>query len=271
MKKTSTLLALSTATLLSGCVIAIDTARADVHLQKELTINSQQLTQLNVEAGAGSLFIEGKSDIESIQVQAEIYTDSKDNYQLTLNKNNGKATLVAKINSSAGFWQGDSPRVNIRVFVPQNIALNITDGSGDMNITNINNDVIIKDGSGGIDIKHINGRLTINDGSGELNVKHINGETTITDGSGDLALKHITGDVTIDDDSGSIYAKSIQGNANITDGSGDLTVEKVSNTVTIDDGSGDINVKKVGNLNIIESGSGGLHVNKVSGNFSIDS
>ncbi len=273
MKLLSSLLCVTSATLLSGCIVVANPSHANHHDQKELIIDAATLTAFDVEAGAGSLVISGSDNVSDITVVADIYTDKRntDNYQLELTNSGKKAFLVAKINSSSGFWQGDSPHINLKVTVPSHLMLAVEDGSGAASISNINGAVEVKDGSGELTITNIKNNLSVDDGSGSLYVNNVIGNVTIVDGSGSMELSEIDGNVDIDDGSGSIYAKEISGSALFEDGSGDLTVRKVDGVITIDDGSGDIDVEQAGGLKILDSGSGGLRVKEVKGGFEIDS
>lgn len=254
MKLATSILFVSSISLLSGCIVVAKPSYANFHTQKILNIDASTLEEFDIDAGAGTLVINGSDTATQINVIADIYTEkgNRENYQLELSDSGDTAYLMAKINSSSGFWKGDSPHINIKVTMPSHLLLTVEDGSGDIDISNIDAPVSIQDGSGGMSVNKVKGNININDGSGELN------------------LIDIEGNVKIDDGSGSIFVKGISGDAFIEDGSGELTVRNVIGTVTIDDGSGDIDVEHVGNVRILESGSGGLRVKKVSGNFEID-
>ncbi|NQY62711.1 MAG: hypothetical protein HRT38_03125 [Alteromonadaceae bacterium] len=265
--------ALSTATLLSGCIVVANPINADHHTNKEFNLNKSNLSALIIDAGAGSLIIKGEEGRDEISVIADIYTDSNNpnNFTLSLNKEGNKAVLEAKMKSHTGFWLNGSPHIDLVVKVPKSMMLDITDGSGEIDLRNISAKVVINDGSGDIEINHVIGNLEINDGSGGLYVKNVKGDITVYDGSGEMELIDIEGDLEVDDGSGSIYVKNLDGAASFSDGSGDMTIKEVSGIVTIDDGSGDIDVQGAGGLKLLETGSGGLKVNNVKGNFEIDS
>ena len=273
MKYTKLFSAIAISTIITGCVVVASPSHADYHIKKELSLDAGSLTAMDIEAGSGSLIVKGEQGRSEISVTADVYTDSKykDNYELTLTKSGKSGFLVAKNNSSSGFWRGNSPRIDVVVHVPASLMLDINDGSGDIEISDILGNLDINDGSGGLRVKNIGGNIDINDGSGELEVSQVDGSVTIVDGSGSIEVNNVGGNLSIDDGSGSIYAKNINGSANIEDGSGDLTVKKITGIVTLDDGSGDIEVDDAGGLKILESGSGGLKVNNVKGNFQIDS
>jgi DUF4097 and DUF4098 domain-containing protein YvlB len=247
-------LALATMSMLSGCIVVASPTSADFHQQKELSLSASSLKKLDIEAGAGSLIVKGSEQATEISVTADIYTrsSSSDSYQFELSGSGSTAFLVAKNNHTSS-WGGKSPRIDLVVTIPARMMLEINDGSG------------------GMDISDIIGSVDIDDGSGEIKLNDIVGNVRIKDGSGKITLTEIDGNLSIDDGSGSIYARGISGNANIEDGSGDLTVRNVKGTIIIDDGSGDITIEDAGGLKIIDSGSGGLKVNNVKGGFEIDS
>ncbi|WP_077285802.1 DUF4097 family beta strand repeat-containing protein [Cognaticolwellia aestuarii] len=271
MNLAQSLIFITSTALLSGCIVVANPSHANYHSQQELSIDAQTLRALDVEAGAGSLVISGSDNATDITVVADIYTDRghAENYRLELTDSGDSAFLVATINTS-GFWQGDSPRIDIKVTMPSHLMLQVDDGSGPINISHIYGAVDVKDGSGELTINDIKNDLSVNDGSGSLTISEVIGNVSITDGSGEIVINEIDGNIDIDDGSGSIYVSAISGEARFEDGSGDLTVRKVDGVITIDDGSGDIDVEQAGGLKILESGSGGLRVKKVKGGFEID-
>ncbi|MFT4926276.1 MAG: hypothetical protein ACI8WB_002374 [Phenylobacterium sp.] len=248
LSRTSVLaIPLLSASLLSGCVIHIDTSsRPSEHYSQQLSLPASHLNQLNIDADAGDLRIVGVVGLETIEVKADIWTydgnNNGDGYELTLTKrgHNGGAQLTASHDSHFDF--GQSARIDLEVRMPAKMALKIDDGSGDISINHINAKVIIEDGSGSIEVVNQNDDLTIDDGSGSINITNLVGNVEIVDGSGGIEVSHITGDVTIEDSSG------------------DIQVSHVSQAVKIEDGSGDIDITAVNTLEIGESGSGDVNV-----------
>jgi len=274
MKYTKIIAALSLTTLMSGCIVIASTpSRANFHQHEELTLDARSITAMDIDTGSGSLIIQGEAGLTEIRVTADIYTNKKnsDDYELTLTQSGDTGYLVAKNNSTSGFWVGDSPHIDITIHLPESLALDVEDGSGSIEVNDILGKLDIKDGSGSITVKNIGNDTSIHDGSGEIEISQIKGKLDIVDGSGEITVEDVQGNLTIDDGSGTIYAKNINGNANIDDGSGDLTVKQVTGIITIDDGSGSININDAGGLKIIDDGSGGLKVNNVKGDFEIDS
>ncbi len=252
--KTAKLLSLSLLTLaISGCVINVKAQKADVSLQEDLSVSTDGVTSFEIEAGAGYLTVVGVDNTTSIEVDADIKTTKEKDYVLYLKKSGSTAKLVAEHNSSAGYWSGSSPQINLTVKMPKHLMLSIEDGSGDLKVTDINSNVQVSDGSGSAYFENIDGNLAIDDGSGNIAIKNLEGNLQLGDGSGELTVQDVVG------------------NVNIDDGSGELSVFNISGAVTIDDGSGDINVTKAGSLTILDSGSGDVSISKVKGEVNIDS
>ncbi|MCU7376024.1 hypothetical protein PEC18_35870 [Paucibacter sp. O1-1] len=100
------------------------------HTQQKMTLDSQSLSQLVANTGAGKLIVKGVEGQTQIEVTADIYTDKNSDdveIELTLNKQGDNAKFVADIQSD-GFME-QSPYIDVFITVPATLALDITDGS----------------------------------------------------------------------------------------------------------------------------------------------
>lgn len=223
---------------LSGCIVHVGgaSASADQLEQRTLQLDIADIVTLDAETGAGSLVIIGESGRSTIDVEADIYRVDDENYTLTLERSGSKAELVADISSRSGNnWNfgGNSPRIDVIVKMPADMALKLDDGSGSIDIKGLTNNIEIEDSSGSLEI------------DGGYNIK-------------------------IDDGSGSLLVKNATGNVDIEDGAGSLTVINTAGKVTVDDGSGSINIDGAGSLEIVNSGSGGVDISDVAGTVNVD-
>lgn len=235
-----TRLTLISAALLSAQAFAWNN---EMRLQdtKQLTLDAQSLSVLNVEAGSGFLHIVG-SNTDTVTVKAEIYQDeAHDNYCLTLDKSGNSARLTA---NNCDSNNNQPTRIDLTVSIPKTFTLDITDGSGDISIENAAT-TKINDGSGAIKINNISGQLTIEDGSGAITASNITDNVNIHDGSGSIELANTQGDVIIHDGSGSIDVQNIGGNVTVSDGSGGIYVNKAASFTLLADGSGSVTIKNV--------------------------
>ena len=268
-------------TILFIIILSISTVFA-FDTERKMSLSADKLKELEIECGAGFLEVEGVNGLDEIYVVAHIILNNVDEdkaerimkrkMKLSLEKRGNKARLISHMDFSTGSFLSElfsgniSARINLTVKMPAGMELSVDDGSGDMEVVHIKNDVNIKDGSGRIKVKNIEGELDINDGSGDIRVFGVKGRTEISDGSGEIELKEINGDVRINDGSGYLEIIDVKGDVDIVDGSGSLVVEKVNGSVEIRDGSGSITVENIEHdLVIREAGSGFVNIRRVKG------
>ncbi|MCT7944690.1 DUF4097 domain-containing protein [Shewanella septentrionalis] len=229
---------------LTGCIINVNAAgMPDLdHQQRELTLDSQDLQGLIAETGAGSLEIIGVEGLSQIKLVADIYSNDDSKVILTLEKKANKAKLKADFEQSG--FNNYSPYIDLKLQVPANLALDIDDGSGAILISKMTADINVKDGSGELIINGGN-NVSIDDGSGDIEVSQINGNLTIDDGSGAIKVTDIRGNIAIDDGSGNIEVANVQSPVTITDGSGDINVFNTKGLTILAAGSGDVKFNKI--------------------------
>ncbi len=215
---------------------------ADYIKNTSLSLDASDITHLDIDCGAGALWITGAENIETITVEAEIIIDRfrgqkaeeyiSDYLDLELERDDQDAYLYSHFESRKSLFRSIfnqvEARVNLTVVVPSNLRISLRDGSGDIKIENIKNNLIVVDGSGDILIKQIKGDLDIDDGSGKIDILSI------------------VGQVEIDDGSGALYVGDIDGSVFIDDGSGDINIERVKKDVEIiNHGTGQVDISQV--------------------------
>ncbi len=205
-------------------------------------------------AEAGDLRVEGGSGSE-IVISGRVCASTQDRLDattVTLDTRGDRVEIETEMPDSNWSWLGSNyAYIDLVVRVPENLAVRIEDGSGNMTVSNVAA-ATIDDGSGNIDIRNVRGELSVDDGSGNIDIVGA-GEVWVDDGSGNIDVRD-AGEVTIDDD-----------------GSGNIDIENVSGSVLVgSDGSGSIYVSSVqGDFTVRRDGSGGIRHNDVSGTVDI--
>jgi hypothetical protein len=224
---------------------------------RNAVVDASGARSVEVEAGAGSLRVEGKPGLRQVQVVGTARSSS----QQFLNQ----IKLIAERRGDVVFIKADIPDQNwpsnddysaaldLVIQVPQGMNAEISDGSGDAKVFNVGS-LEASDGSGDFSVDGAAGTVHISDGSGDLRIENVGGDVSVTDGSGDINVRNVTGSFTVESDgSGSIYASDIRGSV-----------------VVQNDGSGGIEVNKVGRDFKVESkGSGSIEYAEVSGHVDI--
>ena len=188
---------------------------------RNLELDADEIEELSIDAGAGSMDITGIAGAKKITVKAIIEVPDVDDdkalriiereMKLSLDRSGSDALLNASFERRFMGFGSHSARINIEISVPQGIAVIIDDGSGSIDVKNVAH-VKIDDGSGSIDVERASGDVSIIDGSGSITVRDVQGSVTIDDGSGGIEVSDGEKDlIIIDDGSGGFTFSDIRG------------------------------------------------------------
>jgi hypothetical protein len=218
----------------------------------ELAISGQKVLQIT--CAAGFLEVYGVDGTDRINVTASVRINGitqnelaaflERHVLLTLKQKGRKAFLeCALINQNQ--MTADA-KIDVAVAIPKHLRLQIVDGSGRIDVSDLVADLIIQDDSGSIYIRDIQGNINVEDGSGKINITDIRGNLEIKDGSGSIQVDRVRGDVRLVDGSGPMTLKDIDGNLAIRDGSGGIEIINVTRNVLIKEaGSGTLEIDGV--------------------------
>ncbi|GKU79002.1 hypothetical protein [Paenibacillus sp. L3-i20] len=120
------------------------------------------------------------------------------------------------------------------IYIKNISDLSITDKSGDIKVNNIDllgtpsfiQSLEIEDGSGNIDLRNINTSVEILDRSGHINVNRVDGNIEVMDDAGHITIKNVSKKVLINDGSGDIIVEKVGGLILEETGSGNVTYDK---------------------------------------------
>ncbi len=230
---------------------------SDYTSPRHAVVDASGARTVEVEAGAGSLRVEGKPGLRQVEVNGTARSSSQrflSEIRLIAERRGNVIFIKADMPEQRGFDDYNfSAALDLVIQVPQGMNADISDGSGDTRVSGV-------------------GELDATDGSGDFSVDGAAGTVHITDGSGTLRIENVTGDVRVRDGSGEIDVRNVTGSFTVeSDGSGGITATDVRGSVIVEhDGSGNIDVSKVGRDFRVESkGSGEIDYSSVSGQVDI--
>lgn len=251
--RTITLALLTTALAATTAQAGWFDSSCDYKAARRVATPAAGVTRITIIGRAGSLRVEGRNGAGEVSANGTACASSQstlDEVKLVASRSGSDLTVEAVIPDDLVL---ESAALDFSVVVPANIPLRVRDGSGSTDIMNV-------------------ASLDVTDGSGDLNIRQVNGNLTIDDGSGGIDVQDVTGDVTITDGSGSIDVTRVGGSVSIPrDGSGSIDITDVRRDVTIvTKGSGGVNVAKVGgNFTVDRKGSGRISYESVAGRVSV--
>jgi len=221
----------------------------------DLTLDLSASDVLVISAAAGDLEVTGISGSDQAVIKGKACA-SKEEWldESKVNTNDGRrAEISVELPDTDGSWfslGNNYAWIDLDIEVPENLALEVNDSSGDMFLRNT-------------------AAVQLKDSSGDIEIEDARGSVSIRDSSGDIEIDRTMGDLTIESDSsGDIYASDIDGTVLVEqDSSGDIHISHVSKDVVVErDSSGDITATDVGgDFRVLKDSSGGIRSNDVMG------
>jgi len=217
----------TTKSAISSTLITAHTQDLQPYMTREFALSGPGI--LRVSTLAGNIEVERVPDSGSVRV--ELYVDrgyafwsntkNLDNYRITmLQRGNEVLTSVEQKSKEAGFFS-DQMKFSYKIYVPQAMSSEMSTSAGDITISGMEGQHMIKTGGGKVTVKNISGKLgaysasgniEISSSSGTLYAQTEAGKLSVQDSQGEIRLKTNAGDITAQRISGSMLARTSSGN-----------------------------------------------------------
>ncbi len=239
--------------------VSADSCKYEKNINETLDLAKSDL--LTISAGAGDLDVTGVPGTGQAVIRARVCASK----QSWLEESNvvitpGQlAAIATSLPNSDGSWLSfgsDYVWMDLTIEVPESLAVEVKDSSGDMSLKNVAV-IMIMDSSGDIEVEKARDSFTVNDSSGDIEIDGANGDLTIeSDSSGDIEVTDIQGTVLV-----------------MKDSSGDIEASGVSDNFIVErDSSGDISADDIGgDFRVLKDGSGSIKSRDVQGEVDIPS
>ena len=214
--------------IIVALTIGLTGARAAEYEEiRELSLNTEGLESLSIDAGAGDLGVIGEPGSDEIRVKATIqvpraneekaHRKMEKDMLLSLERYGAKATLVGYFEH--GIWSlGKGPTIHLDVRLPEGLSLAVEDGTGAIRIENVRGNLYVHDGTGSMSLTGVGGNVEIEDGTGSITVTGVGGDIWIDDGTGGIEVRNVAGSVTVDDGTGDIDVADVDKDLVIVNG-----------------------------------------------------
>jgi hypothetical protein len=192
-------------------------------------------TPLRLNAEAGSLVVRGVQGLREVRIRGTVCATSAELGQrahINAERTGGAAVVETVIPDTDDSFGDAHVRIDLVVEVPLGTAATVNDGSGSAELSGLG-DLEVHDGSGSLQIEDINGSIEIHDGSGSVEIRGARGRIEVHDGSGDVVVHDVDGDVVVYDGSGSIEVDGARSLVVAEDGSGSVDFANVRGRVDV--------------------------------------
>lgn len=211
----------------------------DYTVDRESRISAAGVSLVDIRAGAGDLYVEGEEGRRDIEVVGRVCaSDESFLEELTVTAETVGGTAIIQTDypdhRDRGWNGGRTASIDLVVLVPAEMAVDVDDSSGDIEIRGTGT-LRIDDSSGSVSVAGIMGSVEIDDSSGGLEIEDIDGDVRVSDSSGGIDILDVVGSVLIvEDGSGSIDVRNVGRDFEVRrDGSGGIRHSGVQGTVEI--------------------------------------
>jgi hypothetical protein len=209
-----------------------------------------------VTSGAGWLRIQGHPGFDRIQARGVAHASSEAFLAATTLgvSQRGDTVFVAAVTPADTGSAAGPPGLDLTIDVPGDVALDVTDASGETIIHDVGPLRLATSGTGGVEIDGVRGALDAVDGPGDFQAANVHGDVRIRDGSGAIYLSNIAGSVDIP-----------------VDGAGEIQVADVTGSVHVGaKSSGEVSARNIGgDLLVDATGSGSVEYHDVQGRVAL--
>ena len=242
--------------LLLTISIAAQADDCDHTSQIERMVDAATLNKLDVTAGAGRLKIMGYKGSSEIKIAATLCASSKKNLKrmdVVFDVAADTGSIKTDMPDNSGLFFSGSNSIDLALYVPESMLLNV------------------KDSSGSADIENVAGLMMV-DSSGSLSIKNVTGEVDVTDSSGSILIEQVVGSVKLSDSSGAIDVNNVGADVLVrVDSSGSISAQNVTGDFVVNvDSSGSISAANIGgHFWVRKDSSGGIHYRNIGGQVDI--
>lgn len=207
---------------------------------------------LRVSTLAGNIEVEQVSDGNKVRVELYVdrgyafWSNSKnlENYRITmLQRGNEVLTSVEQKSKEADFFS-DQMKFSYKIFVPESMSSEMSTSAGDIYISGMEGQHMVKTGGGKVTVKDISGKLGAYSASGNIEISSSSGTLYAQTEAGKLSVSDSKGEIRLKTNAGDITARRISGSLLAQTSSGDIKAEflSVSTGISLDVSSGNIDL-----------------------------
>jgi hypothetical protein len=231
--RTKTLLAIPL--LLAASSASAGPWGCDETAPRRASVSAAGATRIVVIGRAGSLRVKGQSGADVTASGTACASDKAllNDVKLTATRRGSEVEVEAVIPDRLGFGFSNAS-LDFEVALPADIPVVVKDGSGSLRIDNVAA-LDVTDGSGEVEIRDVRGNVKVRDGSGSIEIENVSGDVVVVDGSGSIGIRGVQRSVRIaEDGSGGIDVSDVRGDFVVErDGSGGVDYARVSGKVSI--------------------------------------
>ena len=138
----------------------------------------------------------------------------------------------------------NSDASNWVLWVPDGLKIDVTSGTGSLNIAGVEGVLKVATGTGNIEVSDMKGNFDINSGTGEIEITNASGKFDLNSGTSDVIVKNAEGKFDANSGTGDVQFEQVNPTrySSLNSGTGDVYFEvatKIGADLSIRSGTGD--------------------------------
>lgn len=235
------------------------------YLTKEFIV--EENSTLKAYTVAGNIEVQTVENTDKVRVELYLergysfWSGSKnlDNYRITIIQRGSEVVAsVERKNKETGFFS-DQMRFSYKIYVPEKIFTELKTTRGNVSISGMQGNHVIKSSGGNIDLDGISGKASVYTAGGNINIRNSHGVLYGKTTGGNITIDQSQGEIRIQSNAGQIIAERISGTLLAQLGAGDIKAHflRVSEGIRLDTDAGNIylEIPKMGGYDLVLRGS----------------
>jgi DUF4097 and DUF4098 domain-containing protein YvlB len=255
--------------LLFSAVISISLIAQDWDKEPYQVQNfSSSISNLEVKTSGGNITVKGG---QSGNAKVEVYIRSG-NYKTNLSKSEiekrltedyelkmvqeGNALIIsAKRKKNNNDWK-NGLSISFSVFVPENVATNLTTSGGNINISKLVGKQVFTTSGGNLVCKELKGDIQGSTSGGNISIEDSRENIRLTTSGGNIEAENCSGDITISTSGGNLNLEELDGMIKAKTSGGNVNGEKIKGELKASTSGGNVDLEDL-SASVEASTSGG--------------
>lgn len=221
------------------------------HITKEFTVDDN--ATLRAYTASGNIEVQTVENTDKVRV--ELYLDrgysfwsnnkNLDNYRITIiQRGNEVVASVERKSKETGFFS-DQMRFSYKIYVPKKLSTELKTARGNVTISGMQGNHVIKSSGGNIDLESISGKASVYTAGGNITISNSRGVLYGKTTGGNINIAQSQGEIRVQSSAGQVIAERISGTLLAELGAGDIKAHFtcVSEGISLNTGAGNIYVE----------------------------
>ncbi len=185
----------------------------------------------------------------------EIKSRLENDYDLTVEVNNGTLTATAKSKHRITNWR-NALSISFHIYAPSGVSTKLNTSGGNIMLSGLSGDQDFATSGGNLELNELSGKIKGRTSGGNIYLKNCKDELNLSTSGGNIMGKDCSGQIRLTTSGGSIQLKDLDGNIDASTSGGNVEAESIKGELAARTSGGNVSLQKL-NCSVKASTSGG--------------